>query len=360
MFTDHLRGGGKERRMVELMKALTEKGKYTFIVVMIDGKGEEDCAYKDIYAYKVKFYYLGGQTQFQKIKSLKAITTEEKLDLIHFWAPSIYAYMLFPIWLQHKVPIINSSITSARKQGGNKYCLVRLSFFMFDKILSNSQQALLINKVPKKKAVCIYNGFDPQRALIKRSPEEVRTQYGVTTQYIVSMAAAYSNRKDWPMFVKAANKLVNEGADVTFLAMGSGDAKQYEAMVDNNPNCKERIKFLGREKDVESVFNASDVVVLATCVEGVSNSIMEGMALGKPIVSTKGPFVGTAEIVEDGRNGYLVAYHDYSSFADKILKLINNEALRKDMGDYSKKIISERFSISIMMNDFDNLYKSYQ
>lgn len=360
MFTDQLRGGGKERRMVELMKALTEKGEYSFVVVMINGKGKDDCAYRYIYDYDVKFYYLGELSLLQKTYKMKTIAQNEHLDLIHYWAPPIYAYMLFPIWTLHKVPIINSSITSARKQGGNKFWLVKLSYFMFDKILSNSQHALLVNKVPRRKAICIYNGFDPQRAIIKRTPEEVRSQYGIKTRYIVSMAAEYSFRKDWPMFVKAANKLVLEGIDVTFLAMGSGDASQYEILIEDDARCKDRIRFVGREKDVESVFNASDVVVLATCVEGVSNSIMEGMALGKPIVSTKGPYVGTAEIVNDGESGYLVDYHDYKAFAERIRELICNKELRCQMGNLSRKIIKERFGIEQMTDAFAEVYNMFQ
>lgn len=122
----------------------------------------------------------------------------------------------------------------------------------------------------------------------------------------MSMAGEYSKRKDYPLFVKAANKVLQINPDVTFIAMGSGDSTPYEALIEKR--FVDRIKFVGRVTDVESVYNTSDIVVLAITVEGVGNAIMEGMSLGKPIVSTYGPFVGTAEIVEDGKNGFLVKY----------------------------------------------------
>lgn len=357
MITDHLRGGGKERRLVELAKALSKKDGFDITVLMIDGVGKEDCAYKDIYDFPIKFYYLGELPKLKKVDALRLFVKGEDFDIIHFWAPPIYAYMLLPIWMGGNVPIISSSITSARKQGGNKFWLIKRSYFIFDKILSNSWQALRVNEVPNEKAVCIYNGFDPQRSIVKRTPKQVRDQMGITSRYIVSMAAEYSYRKDWPMFVDAAKLLVDQD-EVTFLAMGGGDASEYVARIGDNSIAIEHIRFVGRITDVESVFNASDVVVHASCIEGVSNSIMEGMAVGKPIVSTKGPFVGTAEIVEDGENGFLVEYHDYKAFAEKISLLLSDDSLREKMGRRSKQIVCERFSIDQMTNAFIEVYRS--
>ena len=169
------------------------------------------------------------------------------------------------------------------------------------------------------------------------------------------MAGEYSFRKDYPLFVRAASRVLEQLPDVTFIAMGSGDSTPYEALVPTH--YKDRIRFVGRVTDVESVYNASDVVVLATTVEGVSNAIMEGMALGKPIVSTKGPFVGTEEVVEDGKSGFLTEYHDDKSFADYILELLSDEMLRRQMGDRGRVIVKEKFSIQQMIEGFDNVYK---
>ena len=143
------------------------------------------------------------------------------------------------------------------------------SYTLFDRILSNSNQALKINEVPDKKAVCIYNGFDPSRSVIKTPAKEIRKRYDIKTNYIVSMAGEYSFRKDYPLFVNAATRVLKENPDVTFIAMGSGDAAPYEAMI--LPEHKDRIRFVGRVTDVESVYNASDVVEIgrASCRERV-------------------------------------------------------------------------------------------
>jgi glycosyltransferase involved in cell wall biosynthesis len=355
IITDHLRGGGKERRMVELMKGLlAENDRYKFIIIMMDGKSEEDIAYKYILDCKIPIFYLGEMSRVKQVLMIYSICKNEQVDLVHFWAPIIYGYFLAPIRLILNIPMISSTITSARKQGGNKFWLCKPSYLLFDKILSNSYQALKINEVPSQKAICIYNGFDPCRSIIKTSVEDVRLRYNIDTTYIVSMAGEYSARKDYPLFVEAANQVLAHNSDITFLAMGSGDATPYEALI--LPENKNRIRFIGRVTDVESVYNASDVVVLATTVEGVSNAIMEGMALGKPIVSTKGPYVGTEEVVEDGKSGFLTEYHDVNTFANYILQLLSDDDLRIRMGMRGKQIIQEKFGIEQMIHAFAKVY----
>ena len=358
MITDHLRGGGKERRMVELMKAISDTyTDYKFVIIMMDGKDESDIAYKDILDYNIPIIYLGGQNRTTQMKNLYSICKSEKVELVHFWAPIIYGYCLAPIRLFLYIPMISSSITSARKQGGNKFWICKSSYLLFDKILSNSYQALKINEVPKRKVICIYNGYNPERSFIKTQAEEIRKRYNIKTTHIVSMAGEYSYRKDYPLFVKAANRVLEQNPDVTFLAMGSGDSTPYEELI--APNSKDRIRFVGRVTDVESVYNASDVVALATTVEGVSNAIMEGMALGKPIVSTKGPFVGTSEIVEHGISGFLTEYHDDKGFAEYILRLLSDSELRQQMGERGKRIVEEKFSIEQMISEFVKVYDMY-
>lgn len=354
MITDHLLSGGKERRMVELMKALSKNKNYQFHVIILEGKDESSIAYKDILKCPVKISYLGKYNRLQLVWQLYSLSKKERFDIIHLWAALVYGYILAPTHYLLRIPIISSSITSARKQGGKKFWLNKFTYHFYDKVLSNSQRAMIVNQVPKDKAICIYNGFDPERLKIKTPAETIRERYNINTTFIVSMAGEYSQRKDYPLFVNAANRVLSINPDVTFLAMGSGDATPYETLI--NEDFRDRIKFVGRVTDVESVYHASDVVVLATMVEGVSNAIMEGMSMCKPIVSTDGPFVGTSEIVEDGKSGFLVKYHDSEAFAKRILQLLEDADLRLSMGKRGRRIVEDRFGIQQMMDGFAKVY----
>ena len=99
--------------------------------------------------------------------------------------------------------------------------------------------------------------------------------------------------------------ILNNRKDVTFLVIGNGINLEKCRM---KARGHEKIKFLGFQNDIESIVNVFNAGVLLTNQdvhgEGISNSIMEYMALGKPVIATDGG--GTKELIVDGKTGFLV------------------------------------------------------
>jgi glycosyltransferase involved in cell wall biosynthesis len=109
-------------------------------------------------------------------------------------------------------------------------------------------------------------------------------------------------------------------------------------------------KLLGRRSGIESLISIMDVCVLSTFTEGISNSILEYMAAGKPVVATDGG--GTSEIVKEGETGFLVHAAKPAELAEKIEQLLNNEELRAKMGESGKERIKKKFSIDSMIDKY--------
>lgn len=87
------------------------------------------------------------------------------------------------------------------------------------------------------------------------------------------MVATFSDKKDYTTFINAAQIVIESRDDVTFIAVGDGgNLESCKNLV--KPEFQNRIKFLGRQKNVESIVNIFDVGVLATFTEGISNTIM--------------------------------------------------------------------------------------
>ena len=109
---------------------------------------------------------------------------------------------------------------------------------------------------------------------------------------------------------------------------------------------------------IESVVQIFDVGVLSTNTkvhgEGVSNAIMEYMALGKPVVATNGG--GTPEILLDGETGYLVAPFTPIVMAEKIQYLLSHPEVANHMGTIGKQRIRSQFSLSGMAESYIELY----
>ena len=97
-----------------------------------------------------------------------------------------------------------------------------------------------------------------------------------------------------------------------------------------------------------------DICVLSTFTEGISNSILEYMALGKPVIATSGG--GTNEIVADLKTGFLIGTSNPEELAEKIELLLDNVKLREGMGLAGKEWIVKYFSIDLMINKYINLY----
>ena len=153
-------------------------------------------------------------------------------------------------------------------------------------------------------------------------------------------------------------RILDRRDDVTFLVVGKGhDIDKYKSMI--TPEYKEKVKFVGNQKDVESVINIFDVGVLITNPgvygEGISNSILEYMALAKPVVATNGG--GNREIVNDGVTGFLIEPHQTEMLCEKVEYLLNNKERASEMGQAGRERVVKEFSIKRMTDDFIALYQ---
>ena len=186
---------------------------------------------------------------------------------------------------------------------------------------------------------------------------EILEKLDIKTKYIVAMAAEYSSRKDYPTFIRAANIILEKRDDVTFICMGSGDKQKYLDLI-KTPK-KQFVKLLDRQLDVESIFNICSIGVLCSVIEGIPNSILEFMALGKPVIANQCEGVGTAELVKNEINGYLIAPQDEQILAKKVNLILDNHNLRSKFGIEGIKIVESKFNIEQMINAFTELFQKF-
>lgn len=350
---DTLGAGGKERRFTELMKALSNQpGLEIRLVVM-----SHTIHYTEICDLGLEITSIIRKTRkdLSVFGQFKSIIERERPDVVHCWE-SMTAVYLAPVCLVTGCPLINGMVTNVpmnRKILNHHWLRARLTFPLSKVIVSNSQAGLRAYGVPGHKGIVIYNGFDFSRLEGLKETGVVRAELGITTRYVVGMVASFCKQKDYPTYYSAARQLLNKRGDITFVAVGSEtDSQESIGLVDES--LRKNFRFLGRKSAVESYINAMDVCVLATYTEGISNSIMEYMALGKPVVATVGG--GTEELVLSDTTGFLVKPSDPDMMADRIEKLIDDSELRSRLGNRGKERIKARFSIDRMVADYLNLY----
>ena len=170
------------------------------------------------------------------------------------------------------------------------------------------------------------------------------------------MVARFTPNKDYKMLVEVAEKL-KDIKDLVFLAIGKGETlEQIQQLCEEKG--VESIKFLGFRSDVEKILMCSDAGLLFTNdkvhAEGISNSILESMAAGLPVIATDGG--GTPEIIVDKNSGFLVKPCDSEVAASWLRRLYLEEDFRNEIGSNAKKRILESFTLAVMTKKYIDFY----
>lgn len=352
-FIESLRAGGKERRIVELLKGLKKYPDVEIALVLT----RKEIHYQEVLSLDIPIYYV--ERRFLKKDPLlffKFYRVVKKIapDVIHVWGHMVAVYAVPTKWLL-KVPFINNEITDSTP---NQFLIGKnIVFKASDRIIANAEAGLVAYKAPREKSTVIYNGFNFDRLKSIESIQSVRERFGIKTKFIVAMVASFLEYKDWSTYIKAAKAVIAKSDEVTFLCIGDGDDSAYRKTISGIET--EKILFPGKQSKVESIMNICDVGVLTTNVnhhgEGISNALMEFMALGKPVIATN--YGGSVELIEHNVCGYLIDPFSAEQLAEKIFFLLSNQSAKLELGANALKRVKEKFSIEGMVSSF---YREYQ
>jgi len=358
-FIDGLIAGGKERRLVELMKGIKAGFDVEFELVVMN----PDIHYRQVFDMGIKIHYLIRNTKkdVSVFNKFYKICKSFKPDIIHCW-DSMTAVYSIPASKLLKIKLINGMVADAPERftfSNKRWLRTKFAFLFSDIIIGNSKAGLKAYHAPARKSAYIYNGFDFKRIKNLAAPEIVRNKFNIKSPIVVLMVGAFGDRKDYDCFIEGAKIICQHKNDIEFIAVGDGkNFKRISEKVDQN--MKDRIKLLGRQSDVESIINISDICVLTTNIkvhgEGISNSILEYMAMGKPVIASYGG--GTNEIVEDAVTGFLISPLSPRELAEKIELLIDDPRLRSQLGRAGMERIKSKFSLDFMVSEYISLYES--
>jgi glycosyltransferase involved in cell wall biosynthesis len=156
--------------------------------------------------------------------------------------------------------------------------------------------------------------------------------------------------------LKGAAALAGHRRNWRLLMVGEGPERpSLEAFVTAHP-WSEQVSFVGSSNLVPELLNAMDVYVLPSIAEGISNSLLEAMAAGLPVVATDTG--GNPEVVVDRESGLLFPVGDCSKLAEHLLLLDGRRDMRLQLGHEAVRRIRQAFSIDSMVQKYEQLYES--
>ncbi len=210
--------------------------------------------------------------------------------------------------------------------------------------------------IDMRKIVLIENGIDFKIFKQINNKEAIKNSMKFPDSLIITMVAHLRKQKDYPTVLNALAHLQKE-FNFTFLIVGSGNNFMDETHTIHNAiknlNLK-NVKMLGMRKDIPQILAITDIWVSSTLYEGQSNSLLEAMAMKKPIITTNIP--ENVEVVRDGREALLFPAKNPVKMALAIKRLIQDKDLANKIAENAYKRVLEKYDIDKTILKLEKLY----
>lgn len=144
--------------------------------------------------------------------------------------------------------------------------------------------------------------------------------------------------------------------DAQLVLLGEGEQRAMLQAKVRRENLAQAVVFAGQVDNVNDYLEASDVFVLPSASEGLSNALLEAMAAGLPVVASR--VSGTVDAVQDGKNGLLFERGDMKGLVDCLTSLIESPNQRAELGSQARKTVKQHFSLDRAADRYVALYRS--
>jgi glycosyltransferase involved in cell wall biosynthesis len=267
-------------------------------------------------------------------------------------------------------PYVVNTVHSSRVRPDEDRALLRRLTPKMDHLIAVSRA--IVRKLEDEGRVgapvsLIYNGVDMERYDHQEACCTLREDYDIPENApIIGVSARLEPEKGHPTLLEAWTRVLASVPDAHLLVVGEGSRREaLEAQAASlgllgsdaaNPRSElgRRVIFTGRRDDVPAVTAALDVAVLPSYREAQGLSILEAMALSRPVVASA--VGGIPEMIEDGRSGLLVPPHDRDALARAVTRLLLDHPYADMLGRAGRELVHERFCVELMVRAIESIY----
>jgi len=231
-----------------------------------------------------------------------------------------------------------------------------------DRVVANSNAVrdwLLGLGLNEKQIVVIPNGIALSAERSAAPGVSIRQQYGIAAGApLIAVVSRLNRKKGIEYFLQAAAMVSQRFPETRFLIVGGSHFDPHyqpslEALA-ASLNVTGRVIFTGERHDIPRLLQEVNVSVLPSLSEGFSNSLLEAMAAGIPVIATD--VGGNPEIVQDGRTGLLVPSRDAAALAQAMCRLLESPAVARQFGQAGYERVKSEFSLTATVRRTEALY----
>lgn len=160
-------------------------------------------------------------------------------------------------------------------------------------------------------------------------------------------------QKNWAVALNACNLFFEKYSDYVLEIYGEGPLRSsLQEIIDNSPILRNRVELKGFSNDVVSKMTNAQMYVSSSDYEGISNSMLEALAVGTPVICTDCPVGGARMFIKNGENGFLFPVRDSNKMAECMMKIASDERIREKFSLNSMKI-REQLQLASIINQWE-------
>ena len=355
-FSPELVSGGTQRHLVEVLK-LIDRSRFTPIVVCAKGHGPLGDVIRGL---GVELFELGLGPSMASGDFLRCI--REATDILRTRRVGIVQYFEWRAGLIAVVAARRAGgcrLVAARrsvpKERGAQRALAELVVRVADRIIVNADMLRPGGRAGRRTDV-IPSGVDTDRFAATGTIAEAKAKLGLATDRpILGTVGRLEPRKGTATLIAALAALREAGShDAAVVVVGDGPLRAELGAEADRLGIGSHVQLLGDRADVRDVLAALDVFVLPSRTEGMSNALLEAMAMARPVVATA--VGGTPEVVADGTSGLLVPADDPAAMANAIRRLLDDPAFARRLGTAARQTVEARYGARSMVRRLEAVY----
>jgi glycosyltransferase involved in cell wall biosynthesis len=321
----------------------------------------KDALVKELADSGVVTHCLDGARGAGWVHRLRRLVSDGSFDLVHAHSPVAAAgarlalskervrivYTEHNVWARYHPLTRWSNILTF---GRNAHV-----FAVSDEVRGTIRYPRALSRLSMPTVETLYHGIDPAAVDLWTERDGVREELGISAEApVVGTVANLKTHKRLDRLMLVADRVRRRLPDVRFVVVGRGALEGEIKGIALSLGLDDTVIFTGFREDAPRMVSAFDVFALSSDHEGLPISLIEAMALGKPVVLTR--VGGIPEVIEDGRQGYLVAAADVEGFGRRVIQLLEDPALRSAMGAEGR-IRAQAFDVRLAVARMEQVYE---
>lgn len=227
---------------------------------------------------------------------------------------------------------------------------------VFTHVIANSIETrrtmlLELTSITKDDVAIVYQGLDIQSI----DAQKINPMNFGNDKFIIGNAGRLTVQKGQHQLIDIAKLLKSKKINFKIVIAGAGELESSLRERIRKEELTNEVELMGFTDDVNSFMHSIDAFALTSEWEGFGYVLAEAMIARKPLVAFD--ITSNPELIEEGKNGFLVTFGDTNAFSEKLSQLANDKALGVKMGEEGRKIVEKRFQLDQIISDFESCIK---